>query len=86
MATLPSARLACALTVALALVGVMLVGPDPLNDSAGRASASALVEAPAFKVPPPPPPDTDAPQNPVPTQAAPPAHRRHIDGDPVLQR
>jgi hypothetical protein len=84
MAMLASARLA--LTVALALVGVMLVGTDPLNESAGRASASALAGAPAFKEPPPPPPATDAPQNLGPTQVAPPAHRHHIDGDPVLQR
>ncbi|MDT5206470.1 MAG: hypothetical protein QOD34_3106 [Mycobacterium sp.] len=86
MAMLPSKCFVGALAVGLALTGAALVGPEPLGESARYASAFALVGAPAFEDPPPPPPDTEAPQTPAPRQAGPPTHRRHIDGDPILQR
>jgi hypothetical protein len=87
MATMPSKRFVLALAVGLALAGVVLVGPAPLGESAGHLSTYALAGAPAFEDPaPPPPPDTDAPENPRPTQGAPPPHRRHIDGDPIIER
>jgi len=77
-----------ALAISLAVTGAALVGPGPVGESAGHALASLLVGASAFEDPgpPPPPPDTDAPQNPAPGPATPPPHRRHIDGDPILQR
>jgi hypothetical protein len=88
MATLPSKCFVRAVAVGLALAGAALVGPDPVGESAGHTSAFALVSAPEFEDPgpPAPPPDTDAPENPAPRQATPPTHRRHIDGDPILQR
>jgi hypothetical protein len=87
MATMPSKRLVFAVTVGLALAGAALVGPAPLDESAGHA----LAGVPAFEEPGPPPspdpaPDTDGPPDPGQQPVAPPPHRRHIDGDPIIER
>jgi hypothetical protein len=91
MATLPLARCARALAIGLALAGAALVGPAPRGESAGHVSTSALAGVPAFEEPPPPPspdpaPDTDGPADQGQQPPAPLPHRRHIDGDPIIER
>jgi hypothetical protein len=91
MATMPSKLFAPAFAVGLGLTGAALVGPAPLGESAGHASASALVGVLAFEESAPPPspdpaPDTAGPPNPGQQPPAPPPHRRHIDGDPIIER
>jgi hypothetical protein len=89
MATLPLTRCARTLTVGLALAGVMLVGPalpaHPIAPTSATSGISA-VEEPAPPPSPDPLPDTDHPADPGRQPPAPPPHRRHIDGDPNIER
>jgi hypothetical protein len=89
MATLPLARCARAVTVGLALSGVMLGNPVLLAHPIAPASATNEIWAFEEPAPPPPPdpaPDTAGPADPGQPPAAPPPHRRHIDGDPIIER
>jgi hypothetical protein len=89
MATLPLARCARAATVGLALSGVMVVGPELPAHPIAPAFAAGGIWAFEELAPPPSPdpaPDTGGPPDPGQRPPAPPPPRRHIDGDPIIER
>ena len=87
MATLPVMRSMHALTIGLGLVGALLVGPIALeNPAAAAATPVAALDDPAVPPAPGPAPNIQGPADQAPAQPAPPERRRHIDGDPMIER
>jgi hypothetical protein len=78
-------RTAPALALGVALFAGLLCGPDP-QGAASAFDAMVVFEDP---VPPPSPgplPNEQPSINPAPPQDVPEQHRRHIDGDPAIER
>ncbi len=89
MATLPLTRRTPALTVGLVLSVVMLVGlpmPAHLIAPTSATKRTWVLEEPAPPPSPDPVPGIDGPADSgqLPAKSAP--HRRHIDGDPNIER
>jgi hypothetical protein len=82
----PVMRSVCGLTMGLGLVGASLVGPVALDNPTASAAVSVAADEPGVPPGPGPAPNIQGPADQGPAPAPPPERRRHIDGDPIIER